>query len=142
MVPSLCVNGCGFYGSSSNKNLCSKCYNDYLKENIKKSNDETFVFESTSSSSSMTPNIDSICKGMAATSLTDDQSIKTKKNRCKSCNKKMGLLGFNCRCGNVFCKMHRYPEEHSCKVDLKEIGRQILDKQNPLCVNDKLKYRI
>ncbi|CAK8544752.1 unnamed protein product [Lathyrus sativus] len=141
MVPSLCVNGCGFYASSNN-NLCSQCYNDYLKENIEKSNDhESCVFESTSSSS-MTHNIDSICEAMAAASLADNQNIKIEKNRCKSCNKKVGLLGFNCRCGNVFCKMHRYPEEHACKVDLKKIGRQILDKQNLLCMSDKLRHRV
>ncbi|CAK8536052.1 unnamed protein product [Lathyrus sativus] len=137
MVPSLCVNGCGFYASSINNNLCSKCYNDYLKENIEKSNDhESCDFESTSSFSSMTFNIDSICE------VIDNQNIKTKKNKCKSCNKKVSLLGFNCHCENVFSKIHRYPEEHACKVDLKKIGRQILDKQNLLCVSDKLGHRI
>jgi len=37
MVPSLCANGCGFNGSLINKNFCSKCYKDYLKENNTKS---------------------------------------------------------------------------------------------------------
>ncbi|CAK8544754.1 unnamed protein product [Lathyrus sativus] len=68
MVPSICVNGCGFYASSNN-NLCSKCYNDYLKENIEKSNDhESCVIESTFSSS-MNPNIDSICETAISPSI-------------------------------------------------------------------------
>ena len=46
---------------------------------------------------------------------------------------KVGLIGFNGRCGDVFCEKHRYPEKHACNVDYKEIGRQLLAKQNPVC---------
>ncbi|KAG5597248.1 hypothetical protein H5410_038480 [Solanum commersonii] len=28
----LCARGCGFYGTSSNNNLCSQCYKAFLKE--------------------------------------------------------------------------------------------------------------
>jgi len=34
----------------------------------------------------------------------------------KSCNKKIGLIGFQCRCGDVFCETHIYPEIIACKL--------------------------
>ncbi|KAF7811862.1 zinc finger A20 and AN1 domain-containing stress-associated protein 5-like [Senna tora] len=71
-------------------------------------------------------------------SETAQQSEKKKSNRCKSCNKKVGLTGFQCRCGDLFCGKHRYPEEHSCTVNFKQIGREILIKQNPVIKADKL----
>ncbi|RYQ85739.1 zinc finger A20 and AN1 domain-containing stress-associated protein 1-like [Arachis ipaensis] len=72
---------------------------------------------------------------------TNNNNNATKK-RCKRCNKKVGLIGFECRCGDLFCGRHRYPEVHECEFNFKDIGRNILTKQNPLCIRDKLDERI
>uniref|UniRef100_A0A3Q7EZ03 AN1-type domain-containing protein n=1 Tax=Solanum lycopersicum TaxID=4081 RepID=A0A3Q7EZ03_SOLLC len=72
----------------------------------------------------------------------DDPMIKTKPQRCMICRKKVGLIGFNCKCDEVFCEIHRYPEEHACTYNFKSKGRAILAKENPPCKTDKLKNRI
>nr|GFB69352.1 zinc finger A20 and AN1 domain-containing stress-associated protein 1-like [Tanacetum cinerariifolium] len=53
-------------------------------------------------------------------------------NRCFDCNKKVGLMGFKCRCVETFCGMHRYPEEHMCEFDYKKTGRELISKANPV----------
>ena len=59
-------------------------------------------------------------------------------NRCFTCNKRVGLTGFKCRCEYVFCGSHRLPEEHHCDFDYKTAGRELLTKNNPLVVPAKL----
>ncbi|KAF6156356.1 hypothetical protein GIB67_031477 [Kingdonia uniflora] len=59
-------------------------------------------------------------------------------NRCCSCNKRLGLLGFKCRCGSTFCSAHRYPEIHECRSDFKSGGRDAIMKTNPTVRADKL----
>ncbi|XP_054799434.1 zinc finger A20 and AN1 domain-containing stress-associated protein 6-like [Prosopis cineraria] len=130
MDPPLCSNGCGFFGSQQNQNMCSKCYKDHilkLNEQICESMRDITVSSSSPSSS----NGSSIQMNFKA-SLTESDEIPEKK-RCKSCNKKVGVTGFTCRCGDLFCGKHRYPEEHSCTVDYKQIGRELIEKQNPIC---------
>merc|ERR1719232_207314 len=35
----------------------------------------------------------------------------------QDCKKKVGLTGFTCRCGGLFCSIHRYSDKHECKFD-------------------------
>ncbi|XP_038719934.1 zinc finger A20 and AN1 domain-containing stress-associated protein 1-like [Tripterygium wilfordii] len=140
--PPLCVEGCGFYASLENNNMCSKCYTDSLKQCLTKSlhslsptiPTSSTVFPNPSSSSSSSPLLES----GAVTEAADG----AKKQRCKKCNKKVGLLGFQCRCKDVFCGSHRYPEEHCCTVDWMTPARKVLVSQNPVVKADKLEGRV
>nr|XP_046204925.1 AN1-type zinc finger protein 6 isoform X1 [Oncorhynchus gorbuscha]XP_046204926.1 AN1-type zinc finger protein 6 isoform X1 [Oncorhynchus gorbuscha]XP_046204927.1 AN1-type zinc finger protein 6 isoform X1 [Oncorhynchus gorbuscha]XP_046204928.1 AN1-type zinc finger protein 6 isoform X1 [Oncorhynchus gorbuscha] len=67
-----------------------------------------------------------------------DQPKAAKKNRCFSCRKKVGLTGFDCRCGNVFCGMHRYSDVHNCTFNYKADAAEKIRKANPVCVGEKI----
>ena len=38
----------------------------------------------------------------------------------------MGLTGFRCRCGDLFCSEHRYSDRHECSYDYKTAGREAI----------------
>jgi hypothetical protein len=59
-------------------------------------------------------------------------------SRCQSCRKKVGLTGFKCRCGHLFCGQHRYAEDHACTFDYKSAARERLAAANPTVVADKV----
>ncbi|XP_036410020.1 AN1-type zinc finger protein 5-like [Megalops cyprinoides] len=61
-----------------------------------------------------------------------------KKNRCFTCRKKVGLTGFDCRCGNVFCSIHRYSDKHDCPFDYRGAATARLRKENPIVVAEKI----
>jgi len=91
-------------------------------------------------------------EGMALASVVGDDSTnpaspnpddkeasgKKKKNRCLNCKKKVGLTGFTCRCGGLFCSIHRYSDKHECTFDYKELGAEEIRKSNPVVVASKV----
>jgi hypothetical protein len=66
------------------------------------------------------------------------EQLKKPKNRCRVCNKRVGLTGFDCRCGGLFCATHRYDTAHDCTFDYKTAGREQLRKSNPQVVSEKI----
>ncbi|XP_029921062.1 AN1-type zinc finger protein 5-like [Myripristis murdjan] len=66
------------------------------------------------------------------------QPPKPKKNRCFTCRKKIGLTGFDCRCGNMFCFAHRYSDKHNCPYDYKAEAAAKIRKENPVVVAEKI----
>ena len=74
----------------------------------------------------------------AAASAADLPPVQSNHGRCWTCNKKVGLLGFKCRCEYTFCASHRQPELHTCTFDFKAMGREELAKNNPTVVAAKV----
>jgi len=68
----------------------------------------------------------------------EPKETKKKKNRCFSCKKKLGLTGFSCRCGGLFCAVHRYSDKHDCNFDYKAMGEKEISEANPLIVAAKV----
>ena len=63
---------------------------------------------------------------------------KKKKKRCPVCNKKMGLMPFECKCEKIFCILHKDPESHACEYDFKGKSRERLGEQLVKIVADKV----
>ena len=66
--------------------------------------------------------------------------LKSESKRCghAECKKKLGLLGFDCKCGAKFCGSHRYPSDHACTFDFKAAAAATLQTQLASCVAEKI----
>lgn len=68
----------------------------------------------------------------------DEKDKNKKKNRCAVCRKKVGLTGFECRCGGLYCAVHRYSDKHDCTFNYRELGAQEIRRNNPVVVGEKI----
>ncbi|KAF3331164.1 zinc finger A20 and AN1 domain-containing stress-associated protein 6-like protein [Carex littledalei] len=149
-APVLCINNCGFFGSPGTNNLCSKCYRDLIINTQIQSLMEISSSSSTSGSAaapsepiSQTLKTWSISQGIVVESSEKKVEIEVEpkkpvSNRCLLCKKKVGLTGFKCRCGGMYCPSHRYYESHKCTFDYKTAGRDAIAKENPVVMAEKI----
>ncbi|KAL6196157.1 hypothetical protein ACLB2K_031772 [Fragaria x ananassa] len=149
----LCVNNCGFFGSPTTQNLCSKCYRDLQhKEQQALSLNQTIISAaaaaaatpSSSSSSAFFPSSPQSERVVVDAKVEEEEkkeeevAAASHANRCTSCRRRVGLTGFKCRCGMTFCGTHRYPEQHACGFDFRSMGREQIAKANPVIKGEKL----
>jgi len=74
----------------------------------------------------------------SADSSPSSSPQKQQKNRCDSCRKRVGLTGFQCRCGGMFCATHRYSDMHECSFDYQALGKEEIRKNNPVIKTEKV----
>ncbi|XVF33747.1 hypothetical protein REPUB_Repub17cG0195200 [Reevesia pubescens] len=140
----LCINNCGVTGNPATNNMCQKCFNATTATS-------STTAASSAGSSRSTPSrsqekrSDSAPPTSAATATnsriiasnrsgTGPLAVFQKKvvNRCSGCRKRVGLTGFRCRCGELFCAEHRYSDRHDCSYDYKAAGREAISRENPV----------
>lgn len=155
--PILCINNCGFFGSPATMNMCSKCHKDMImkQEQVKlAASSIDSIVNGSSSNNGKEPVVAStvdvqlrskepmMISVESSVSVGSDGSGETKPregpNRCSTCKKRVGLTGFNCRCGQLFCATHRYSDKHGCPFDYRTAARDAIAKANPVVKAEKL----
>uniref|UniRef100_A0A0D3BFL0 AN1-type domain-containing protein n=1 Tax=Brassica oleracea var. oleracea TaxID=109376 RepID=A0A0D3BFL0_BRAOL len=125
-TPMLCSNNCGVTASPSTNNMCQKCFNAAAAgidpNPIAKRSARSVSLRSTPAKAAIRPR--------ETDPVKRDHHQQTV-NRCSGCRKKVGLTGFRCRCGDLFCAEHRYSDRHDCSYDYKIAGREAIARENP-----------
>lgn len=101
----------------------------------------TAVSPTLAASSSASPAAESAAAAAASPAADPPEApkpVQKHPNRCFSCNKKVGLTGFKCRCTYIFCSEHRYSDKHECAYDYKSQQKELLTKANPTVIADKI----
>lgn len=145
--------------------MCSKCYREVVQKQEREKANEAAAAQAITESQpgydsavkpALKPDSPTPAKDLAPKASSADEEasssgaaaaaaaeevpppVQTNTSRCWTCNKRIGLTGFKCRCGYVYCAGHRYAEKHECAYDYKSSGRQSITQQNPLVQASKL----
>jgi hypothetical protein len=155
-----CLGGCGFFGNSAMQNYCSVCFKKFVPnaENILKqitqskelvhkeetinNNKEINDHNNTGTNSNCKDkNIENNDSNSQNTDKIVGDNIKEqkKKIRCRECNKKLALAQqFECKCGSMFCSIHRYADCHNCSFDYQRTHQEKLESLNPVVAPSKV----
>lgn len=121
-----CKNNCGFYANGTSE-YCSKCASLNDPHPLNSIHPMNKFTNNTSTTNQFTTN-----------QFITNQPNQPNQHHCNACHKKIGLLGFLCKCGFKYCGLHRQPEQHECTFDYVSKKRDELRDQLVKCDNNKI----
>ncbi|XP_058759143.1 zinc finger A20 and AN1 domain-containing stress-associated protein 5-like [Vicia villosa] len=140
---SLCINNCGVIGNPSTNNMCQNCFTASTATTSSTVGITGAGLTGTGIGPQSSRSVRSPKRSLpeeSSTVVTDRSSLdkpmvseaKRVVSRCSGCRRKVGLTGFRCRCGDLFCSEHRYSDRHDCSYDYKSAGREAIARENPV----------
>ena len=61
-------------------------------------------------------------------------------NKCNhsGCLRKLKLTDYSCKCGYIYCKFHRLPEQHNCIYDYTDVNNKKKKIDELKCISSKI----
>ncbi|PHT29119.1 hypothetical protein CQW23_31291 [Capsicum baccatum] len=141
--PILGINNCDFFDSVATINMCSRCQKDMILLNHEHamlaaaSSKDVIRRISSSDESELALSGVAVASADLASQISQVKSKEGLK-KCTACRKCVGLTGFSCKCGDLFCIAHHYSDKHNCPFDYRNAGQNAIAKTNPNIVAEKL----
>lgn len=114
---------CDFYGITRNDGYCSMCYKRKRRCDSREKKKEIKIKKELESVES----VESV----------NDIILQSDIEHCWKCKKRVGLLGFGCKCGYKFCGKHRYYDMHDCCYDIKKSKDDLRNKLSKCVLESK-----
>ncbi|KCZ74489.1 hypothetical protein H311_04546 [Anncaliia algerae PRA109] len=85
-------------------------------------------------------NVKNMCNRRSSPKIKKKKEAeKTVEEKCYKCGKILRPTNkFGCRCGNVFCMVHRFSDQHNCSFNFKAFSVKKLRQENPQVINKKV----
>jgi len=147
-APQLCNSCFEFFGNKANDNLCSGCFKKRGKDETQLKPIVAPVDNADAKTECNTPSVshkvsideESLLPEVKPVEVVEVKAkpVEKETNKCNLCSKKVGILGYKCKCESTFCKSHRLPEDHDCDYDFKQASKAKLAKENPVVMASKI----